>query len=392
MTACHVCGAPAIDPLLRGAARFRLVSSDVQPVEGSAEFGFCPACATVQKAVTPAWRAMTDRIYANYDINHQGRGAEPMIFDTAKGSGPRSLVLLQNVLGQIDVAPSGRLLDIGCSNGNLIKSFHGLRPAWKLSGSELSDTWRDAVTALPGVERFYSGLDPDYSGPYDIISLSHVLEHIVDPAAFLGRISGYLGDGGRILLAVPDLEQNPMDLLIADHCTHFDSRSLASVVQRAGLAIDLLSENLLPKELIAVLARTPGRAEAAARGGSPADLVQRHFALIGEMLDAARHVAAAGRTFGIMGSSVAACWLMLELEGRVGFFVDEDPNRIGHRLAGLPIISPLQVPADTVVFIPMSAAVADKIVGRWKHLPIDFRFLDRGRPTVRQAATNRSLS
>lgn len=380
-TACHVCGAPAVEPLQQGGAHFRLVSSDVQPVEGSTEFGFCPACSTVQKAVTPAWRAMTERIYAGYDINHQGRGAEPMVFDTAKGSGPRSLILLRNLLDRIDLPATGRLLDIGCANGTLLKSFHGLRPEWSLSGAELSDTWRDVVTALPGVERFYSGSNPDYAGPYDVISLSHVLEHITDPAVFLRRLSGYLGEGGRVLLAVPDLEQNPMDLLIADHCTHFDSRSLAAVVQRAGLAFELLSAALLPKELIAVLSRAPERGPAAARRSySPADLVRRHFALLGEVRDAARHAAATGRTFGVMGSSIAACWLMLELEGRVRFFVDEDPNRVDHHLAGLPIIAPLQVPSDAVVFIPMPVAIADRIIGRWKHLPIDFRFVTPGTP------------
>lgn len=383
MTACHVCGAAAVETLSQGDKRFRLVSSDAQPVEGSAEFGFCPACGTVQKAVTPAWRAMTERIYAQYDINHQGRGAEPMIFDSAKGSGPRSLILLRNLLDTIDLPNDGRLLDIGCSNGNLLKSFHGLRPTWKLSGSELSDTWREAVTALPGVERFYSGPDPAYAGPYDLISLSHVLEHITDPAAFLRRISGHLGEGGRILLAVPDLGQNPIDLLIADHCSHFDGESLASVVQRAGLALDLLSASLLPKELIAVLSRAPARGQVPERAGSPADLVRHHFSLIGDVRDAARRAAAAGQTFGIMGSSIAACWLMLELEGRVGFFVDEDSNRVGHDLAGLPILAPEQVPTDAVVFIPMSAAVAHKIIGRWHHLPIDFRFVASNVPPLR---------
>jgi 2-polyprenyl-3-methyl-5-hydroxy-6-metoxy-1,4-benzoquinol methylase len=398
VTACHVCSAAAVETLHQAGARFRLVSSDAQPVEGTAGFCFCPACGTVQKAVTPAWRAMTERIYARYDINHQGRGAEPMIFDSAKGSGPRSLMLLRNLLDAIDLPDSGRLLDIGCSNGNLLKSFHGLRPAWKLSGSELSDTWREAVTAMPGVERFYSGLDPDYAGPYDLVSLSHVLEHVTDPAGFLRRIAGQLGEGGRILIAVPDLGQNPMDLLIADHCTHFDNQSLASVAQRAGLAIDLLSPTLLPKELIAVLSRAPRRAEIPKRPparparttmpgkwvglpphfrrreGSPADLVRAHFSLIGEVREAARHAATAGRAFGIMGSSIAACWLMQELEGRVGFFVDEDRNRVGHDLAGIPILAPDQVPRHAVVFIPMSPTVAHKIIQRWQHLPVDFRF------------------
>lgn len=375
MTACHVCGAAAVETLHQGGARFRLVSSDAQPVQGTAEFCVCPACATVQKAVTPAWRAMAARIYACYDINHQGRGAEPMIFDSAKGNGPRSLILLRNLLETIDLPSHGRLLDIGCSNGNLLKSFHGLRPAWKLSGSELSETWREAVTALPGVERFYSGLNPGYESPYDLISLSHVLEHVTDPAAFLREISRHLAQDGRIVLAVPDLAQNPLDLLIADHCTHFDSHSLASVVRHAGLTIDLLSANLLPKELIAVLSHAPMQAETSERKRSPADLVRSHLSLIEDVREAAWRAAATGQVFGIMGSSIAACWLMQELAGRVGFFVDEDPNRVGHDLAGLPILGPDRVPTDAVVFIPMSELVARKIIARWKHLPIDFRFV-----------------
>jgi len=86
------------------------------------------------------------------------------------------------------------------------------------------------------------------------------------------------------------------------------------VVQRAGLAVELLSANLLPKELIAVLSRAPAPAPAAAGSVPPADLVARRFALIGEVREAARRAAASGQTFGIMGSSIVACWLMLELE------------------------------------------------------------------------------
>ncbi len=81
-----------------------------------------------------------------------------------------------------------------------------------------------------------------------------------------------------------------------------------------------------------------------------------------------------------MGSSIAACWTTLELDGKVDFFVDEDPHRIGHSLLDLPILGPAQVPAGAVVFIPMSVPVAEKIMHRWKHLPIDFRYVASNRP------------
>ena len=254
MTACRICGSPKVEPLIQKGTPFRLVSSDVQPVVGTAEYSLCSNCLAVQKIATPAWQAMAAHIYANYDINHQSQGAEPTIFDSAKGSGPRSLMLLRNFLDTVTLPGQGRLLDIGCSNGNLLKSFHGLRPEWKLSGAELVDRWRDTVLALPGVEAFYSGPNPDdYEGKFDVISLSHLIEHIPDPVTFLKAVARHLTPHGRILLATPNLRQNPIDLIIADHCTHFDEDSFTHVARRAGLGIELLSTSMLPKELVVVL-------------------------------------------------------------------------------------------------------------------------------------------
>jgi len=384
---CHICRSSSVDRLPQDGTPFRLVSSDVQPVTGTAEYLLCSNCETVQKAVTPAWQAMADGIYANYDINHQSRGAEPMVFDTAKGSGPRSLILLRNFFDKVDLPEKGRLLDFGCSNGNLLKSFHGLRPAWKLSGAELFDTWRDTVMALPGVEAFYSGPQPSFEGTFDVISLSHVLEHVQDPVAFLKGFSGRLSERGRILLASPNLRQNPIDLIIADHCTHFDERSLSYVIDKAGLTVELLSSRLLPKELVAVLAPRREQGAGAARPAEPDDsgVGSRerclfYFRLLDEVRKAGHAAAAEKRPFGIMGSSIAACWLKLELAGAVDFFVDEDPDRVGHQLTGLPILSPAQAPAGSLVFIPMSVAVAEKIMSRWRQLPIDFRFVASNRP------------
>lgn len=382
---CHICGSSKVEKLPQDGTPFRLVSSDVQPADGAAEYLLCANCSAVQKAVTPQWQAMTDGIYANYDINHQSLGgAEPMVFDTAKGSGPRSLILLRNLLDKVDLPERGRLLDFGCSNGNLLKSFHGLRPAWKLSGQELFDTWRQTVMALPGVEAFYSGPTPSYDGTFDVIALSHVLEHLQDPAAFLKGIACRLSDHGRILIASPNLRQNPIDLIIADHCTHFEEQSLSYVIDKAGLTAELLSSRLLPKELVAVVAPRRGQgARPVQSGDSGPDAKERclfYFGLLEEVRKAGRAAAAEKRPFGIMGSAIAACWMKLELEGAVDFFVDEDPDRVGHQLTGLPILAPAQVPPGSLVFIPMSVAVAEKIMGRWRDLPIDFRFVPSNRP------------
>jgi SAM-dependent methyltransferase len=387
VTPCHICRSPNVEPLVQKGTPFRLVSSDVQPVSGTAEFSICSHCLTVQKTITPAWQAVADQIYANYDINHQSLGAEPMIFDSAKGSGPRSLILLRNFLETVELGETGRLLDIGCSNGNLLKSFHSLRPRWKLSGAELLEQWKDAVLSLPGVEAFYSGPSPAYAGLFDVISFSHVLEHIPNPVAFLKAISRHLTTHGRLLLATPNLRQNPSDLVIADHCSHFEEESLAYVAKAAGLRIDCLSTKMLPKELVAVLSCSQPRAGLdtidagdSQRWTSSKQRCLFYFELLEDVRRTAITCAGEGRPFGIMGSSIAACWTMLELGGRLDFFVDEDQNRVGGELQGLPILGPAQVPSGAVVFIPMSVAVAEKIIHRWQHLPADFRYVASNRP------------
>ncbi len=387
MTACHICGFHGVEQLAREGTPFRLVSSDVRPASGIAEFSICPRCLAVQKAITPAWRAMADEIYASYDINHQSHGAEPTIFDSTRGSGPRSLILLRSFLDTVELTETGRLLDIGCSNGNLLKSFHAVRPAWKLSGSELQEQWQDVVLSLPGVEAFYCGRSPDYADLFDVISLSHVLEHVPDPIGFLKTISSHLTTRGRLLVASPDLRQNPADLVIADHCSHFEEDSLAYVAKAAGLYIEHLSTTMLPKELVAVLSRRPATSEEGGEGGADdqrrSGARQRcryYFDLLDQVRKAARSCSVAGRPFGIMGSSIAACWTMLELEGKVDFFVDEDQNRLGHELEGQPILGPAQIPSGAVVFIPMSVSVAEKIIQRWRHLPVDFRYVASNRP------------
>ena len=49
-------------------------------------------------------------------------------------------------------------------------------------------------------------------------------------------------------------------------------------------------------------------------------------------------------TFGMFGTSIAATWLFSELHGKVVFFVDEDPNRIGKAHLGCPIYHPKDIP------------------------------------------------
>jgi 2-polyprenyl-3-methyl-5-hydroxy-6-metoxy-1,4-benzoquinol methylase len=381
MAPCHVCDSPRLEPVQAATRPLGLVSSDVQAVEARVAWAVCARCGTIQKVIDRDWHRLVEGIYQRYRINHQAAGEEPRLFNTPFGSGPRTEILLKYLLRLIDLPAAGKLLDIGCSNGNLLKSFHRIRPEWDLYGYEISDLWKEEVLALPGVRGFHAGTDVSYPFRYDLITVCHVLEHVPNPAAFLRPLLANLAPAGRLVVIVPNIRQNPIDLLIADHCSHFDAASLDRVLRVSGLPATDLTARAIPKELIAIAGPAEGDTKKSwsDEPAVPADkLCGDYFRLFDGVREAARAARAEASSFGIMGSSIAAAWLAHEI-GEVAFFADEDESRRGNRLMGRPIVNLTEVSAGATVFIPMSRNVAERIIARAGRLPIAFRYLDWNR-------------
>jgi 2-polyprenyl-3-methyl-5-hydroxy-6-metoxy-1,4-benzoquinol methylase len=381
MAPCHVCDSPRLEPVHAATRPLGLVSSDVQAVEARVAWAACPRCGTIQKVIDRDWHRLAEGIYQRYRINHQAAGEEARLFNTPFGSGPRTEILLKYLLRLIDLPAAGRLLDIGCSNGNLLKSFHRVRPEWELYGYEISDMWKEEVLALPGVRGFHAGTDVSYPFRYDLITVCHVLEHVPNPAAFLRPLLANLAPAGRLVVIVPNIRQNPIDLLIADHCSHFDAESLDRVLRVSGLPATDLTARAIPKELIAIAGPAEGQTKKSwlDEPAVPADkLCRDYFRLFDGVREAARAARAAASCFGIMGSSIAAAWLAHEI-GDAAFFADEDDSRRGNSLMGRPIVTLAEVPPAATVFIPMSRNVAERIIARAGELPIEFRYLDWNR-------------
>jgi 2-polyprenyl-3-methyl-5-hydroxy-6-metoxy-1,4-benzoquinol methylase len=381
MAPCHVCDSPRLEPVPAATRPLGLVSSDVQAVDAPVAWAVCARCGTIQKVIDRDWHRLVEGIYHRYRINHQAAGQEPRLFNTPFGSGPRTEILLKYLLRLIDLPAAGKLLDIGCSNGNLLKSFHRIRPDWDLYGYEISDLWKEEVLALPGVRGFHAGTDVSYPFRYDLITVCHVLEHVPNPAAFLRPLLANLAPAGRLVVIVPNIRQNPIDLLIADHCSHFDAASLDRLLRVSGLPATDLTARAIPKELIAITGPAGGETKKSwsDEPAVPADkLCGDYFHLFDGVREAARAARAEATSFGIMGSSIAAAWLAHEI-GEVAFFADEDESRRGNRLMGRPIVNLTEVPAGATVFIPMSRNVAERIIARAGRLPIAFRYLDWNR-------------
>ncbi|UVI29883.1 class I SAM-dependent methyltransferase [Paenibacillus spongiae] len=108
------------------------------------------------------------------------------------------------------------ILDFGCGGGgflSMIKPF-----VQCAAGVELDNTIRNSLRQ-EGLQVFAS-ID-EIEGQYDYITLFHVLEHLPDPAAILGRLKNHLSPKGKIIIEVPSANDALLKLYGSDKFAKF---------------------------------------------------------------------------------------------------------------------------------------------------------------------------
>jgi 2-polyprenyl-3-methyl-5-hydroxy-6-metoxy-1,4-benzoquinol methylase len=143
---------------------------------------------------------------------------------------------------QHQLPPKARILDVGCAMGGMLIPF-------RLAGHEVAgcDYGPDYIahgTKLgldlrPGGPEVFEDTDP-----FDLILLSHVLEHTTHPISFLTQISSLLKPDGLCHIEVPGLlnldQYYKGDILIFlqnAHRWHFTAATLEAIVRRSGLSV-----------------------------------------------------------------------------------------------------------------------------------------------------------
>jgi SAM-dependent methyltransferase len=136
--------------------------------------------------------------------------------------------------------PGGRLLDVGCGNGEFLVRMREL--GWTVAGHDFDPEAARVVRGL-GIEVAEGPLGADsFTQPFDAITLHHVIEHVHDPVEFLQACRQLLAPGGAIWIATPNAESLGwlrfgrywMPLDCPRHLCVFSRRGLDVALDRAG--------------------------------------------------------------------------------------------------------------------------------------------------------------
>ncbi len=143
-----------------------------------------------------------------------------------------------------------KVLDIGAGDGSLVSFLiekgleaYGLEPS-KVGRNIAKKNWN--VDLIPG------DLSDIQSKRFDVINLSHVLEHVIDPLAILEKINNLLDDNGCLSIEVPNIHSWEASIFKSiyinidapRHIHHFNKKSLSIALSKTGFSRASTSKEL----------------------------------------------------------------------------------------------------------------------------------------------------
>ncbi|WOJ93174.1 class I SAM-dependent methyltransferase [Congregibacter variabilis] len=135
----------------------------------------------------------------------------------------------------------GRLLDYGCANGEFLTIAKSM--GWSAEGVDFDPVAVSLARARGlDVALIEAGEMLEGTGLYDVITLSHVLEHVHDPVHLISDLFRLLKPGGVLWLETPNISSFGhrafgrfwRGLEPPRHLTLFSSNTLKRVLLRAG--------------------------------------------------------------------------------------------------------------------------------------------------------------
>ena len=140
------------------------------------------------------------------------------------------------------------ILDVGAGFGHVLHAFGQRFPEARRLAIEFSDVCVRHLRDI-GAEAVAEPMEqvlPRLDRQFDVIILSHVFEHLLQPGKALQNLAGRLAPGGLLYIEVPNIPRDALTRYLdhqwaprydEPHITFFDQESLRDMLERYGLQV-----------------------------------------------------------------------------------------------------------------------------------------------------------
>jgi SAM-dependent methyltransferase len=318
-------------------------TSDGVVVNAPVDTAVCTNCGFAFNTVGARGKETT--FYSDaYDLLAESADAE-FVYETDSGIRGINDDMAEYIIRRYGLQSGASVLDVGCGKGLFLRALGRRRDDLVLHGVEPSrHARRFSERIVPGAS-IHEGLlaqSPFASRHFDLVTCVGVFEHVPDPVGFARDLATRVAPEGRLFLSVPNLVNNPADVVTFDHLSRFTPTTFRAVLGRAGLVVEeLVVGRRVPMWALARRAREGEVSEVSLDSGSIAHGAAAWF---GACLDVYRRLGESSgidaRRIGVYGTGLilpAAVALGALDANRIIAFFDDNPHMQGATRLGRPV-------------------------------------------------------
>jgi len=208
------------------------------------DLSICTACSANQLSSPPS----SDQLKVLYEKYYNFEGLKQESYNRIRSGFLQSLLyhIWLTIDGDISFhnqKGSGRLLDVGCNEGRGLSIYQ--KNGFEAEGLELNEQ----AAAEARKRGFNVDTDPietlQPKDPYDIVVLSNVLEHSLDPKDMLTHVARILKPGGQVWISSPNVDSWQCSVFgrywinwhVPFHIVHFSRSTLTNILKETGFEI-----------------------------------------------------------------------------------------------------------------------------------------------------------
>ena len=215
----------------------------------------CQSCTFVFTSPRPDPASLPNYYKSNQYISHTGKSSNPVdrIYLFARKFTLRwKMRLIRKHKHNI------ALLDYGCGTGEFLRACK--KEGWQIAGLEPSDNARKKAIEKTGIN-IATDLTQFNNQEFDVITLWHVLEHVMDLKLTLYRLKSLLREGGIFLIAVPNHQSHDAFFYrqfwaaydVPRHLWHFTTATMTVLLHSLGLKIKTIEPMKLDAYYVSLL-------------------------------------------------------------------------------------------------------------------------------------------